>query len=198
MTEPVDLGIGGITVSREIHIAHFYHGRSQMQHVISPYIEAGLRNGEFVALVIDPSLAPIVLDDLGDEGRRAQSSGQLKVGSGAPTPEGMGEFAEALGRECADGGFARLRVASDMSYAASVGLDPLDMMRFEAMSDGAMPEGDEALVLCQYDLTAFPGSIIMDALKTHPLCVSGGLVQANPLHMDSRAFLEELAVRTAA
>ena len=195
---PIELGIGGIEAEKGIHIVHFYHGQSQMHDVLSPYVETGIQNGEFVALVIDPALAQGVLDKLGDMGKRALDLGQLRVANGAPTPEKMGEFAKGLALECADRSCDRLRVAADMSFAASVGLSPFELLCWEAMSDGNMPEGDEVAVLCQYDVTAFPGTIILDALRTHPLCVNGGVLQENVLHMESAVFLEELEARPTA
>ena len=32
-------------------------------------------------------------------------------------------------------------------------------------------EDAPAVFLCQYELSAFQGNVVMDALKTHPVCV---------------------------
>ncbi len=75
----IDLGIGGLEVNQGIHIAHFYYGSSQRMDVLSPYIRAGLQGGDFVVLVIDPKLAASILEDLGEQGKDAVTTGQLKT-----------------------------------------------------------------------------------------------------------------------
>jgi hypothetical protein len=43
------------------------------------------------------------------------------------------------------------------------------LMTWETMCN--LIDGPPAVFLCQYDLTHFPGSVVIDALKTHPLCI---------------------------
>ena len=51
------------------------------------------------------------------------------------------------------------------------------------------------MFLCQYELTAFLGSVVMDALKTHPLCVVSNAIHQNPYYQEPEAFLEQLRRR---
>ncbi len=55
-----------------------------------------------------------------------------------------------------------------------------------------------ALFFCQYDLTQFLGTVVLDALKTHPLCIIGSTIHQNPYYEDPEVFLEELRTRAAA
>src|SRR5258707_7559965 len=36
------------------------------------------------------------------------------------------------------------------------------------------------IVVCTYDLSKFRASVVMDALRTHPVVIIGGILQENP------------------
>ncbi len=56
-------------------------------------------------------------------------------------------------------------------------------------------ENPRAVFLCQYDLTAFRGNVVMDAMKTHPLCVVSNVIHQNPYYEKPEVFLDELRHR---
>ena len=56
-------------------------------------------------------------------------------------------------------------------------------------------ESPRAVFLCQYDLTPFRGDVVMDALKTHPLCVVSNVIHQNPYYEKPEVFLDELRHR---
>ena len=53
----------------------------------------------------------------------------------------------------------------------------------------------QAVFLCQYDLRRFVGSVIIDALKSHPLSIIGNAVLQNPYYLDPEDFLREIRNR---
>src|SRR5437868_4725393 len=57
-----------------------------------------------------------------------------------------------------------------------------------------LPRYDD-VVVCTYDLTRFPASIILDVLRTHPMAVLGGILQENPFFVGPDEFLRELHER---
>ena len=57
--------------------------------------------------------------------------------------------------------------------------------------------GPPAVFLCQYDLTQFHGNVVIDALKTHPLCIISNVIHWNPFYREPMVFLEELHHRQA-
>lgn len=59
-------------------------------------------------------------------------------------------------------------------------------------------ENPPAVFLCQYDLAQFLGSVVIDALKTHPLCIIGSAIHQNPFYEQPEVFLEALRRRHAA
>ena len=55
-----------------------------------------------------------------------------------------------------------------------------------------------AVFLCQYDLKQFMGSVVLDAFKTHPLCIVTNVIHQNPYFVEPGLFLEELRSRGSA
>ena len=56
-------------------------------------------------------------------------------------------------------------------------------------------ENARAVFLCQYDLATFLGNVVMDALKTHPICIVGNAIHENPFYEEPAVFLKELENR---
>ena len=53
----------------------------------------------------------------------------------------------------------------------------------------------EDVVICTYDLTKFGASVVMDALRTHPAVIIGGLLQENPFFVPPDQLLLEIRNR---
>ena len=53
-------------------------------------------------------------------------------------------------------------------------------------------ENPAAVFLCQYDLTTFLGTVVMDAMKTHPICIVGDVIHQNPYYENPKVYLEEI------
>jgi hypothetical protein len=53
-------------------------------------------------------------------------------------------------------------------------------------------------VICTYDLTKFGASVVMDALRTHPVVIIGGLLQENPFFVPPDQLLLEIRDRQSA
>jgi hypothetical protein len=66
----------------------------------------------------------------------------------------------------------------------------------EAMGTGqyVVAKYDDA-VICAYDLPKFGASVVMDALRTHPMVIIGALLHENPLFVPPDRFLLELRER---
>lgn len=58
-------------------------------------------------------------------------------------------------------------------------------------------ERPPAVFLCQYDLTAFLGHVVMDALRTHPICIISNALYQNPYYETPEVFLEQRRRRDA-
>ena len=53
-----------------------------------------------------------------------------------------------------------------------------DLIEYEIRVNYVIPKYEDTVV-CTYDLTKFGASAAMDALRTHPFVIIGGLVQEN-------------------
>ncbi|HET6178664.1 MAG TPA: hypothetical protein VFE61_17180, partial [Candidatus Sulfotelmatobacter sp.] len=51
------------------------------------------------------------------------------------------------------------------------------------------------MVICVYDLSKFNATVVMDALRTHPVVIVGGLLQENPFFVPPDQFLLEIRER---
>jgi hypothetical protein len=50
-------------------------------------------------------------------------------------------------------------------------------------------------VICAYDLSKFGASVVIDAMRTHPVVIVGGLLHENPFYVSPEQFLLELRER---
>lgn len=51
------------------------------------------------------------------------------------------------------------------------------------------------IVICAYDLSKFSASVAIDAMRTHPVVIVGGLLHENPFFVPPEQFLLELKER---
>jgi hypothetical protein len=69
-----------------------------------------------------------------------------------------------------------------------------DLIEFETRVNYVTPKYDN-IVICTYDLSKFNASVVMDALRTHPAVIVGGLLQENPFFIPPDQFLIEIKER---
>jgi hypothetical protein len=69
-----------------------------------------------------------------------------------------------------------------------------DLIEFETRVNYVVPKYDD-IVICAYDLAKFGASVVMDALRTHPVVILGGLLQENPFFVPPDQFLLEMRER---
>jgi len=69
-----------------------------------------------------------------------------------------------------------------------------DLIEFETRVNYVVPKYEDA-VICAYDLTKFSASVVMDALRTHPVVIIGGLLQENPFFVSPDQLLLEIRER---
>lgn len=191
----VPLGFGGLYASVGDHIGHFYQTGEERTNLVVSFLRAGLEAGEKCMYFMNPGPREELEDGLADAGipvKAVMDSGELIVDEGADNPEAM---QDTLGSALAEipGRFPLLRWGGDMTWA--LGKLPTTEMLMEWETHCNVIENPRAVFLCQYDLTAFRGNVVMDALKTHPLCVVSNAIHQNPYYEKPQAFLEELRRR---
>ena len=193
----IPLGFGGATATVGDHITHFYRGEAEMFSVLGPYIAAGLERGERCAVICSPDSAikfRAWLDARGLDAAAAEASGQLFLHPGEASRDDMHTLFDRVVAESTDAGYPFVRLAGDGGWALAGRATTGEMLRWEALYD-ELSDGLSMLALCQFDLTRFGGDVVMDALRSHPLCIMGEVLVHNALHADPTELLEELAER---
>jgi hypothetical protein len=69
-----------------------------------------------------------------------------------------------------------------------------DLIEFETLVNHAVVKYND-VVVCAYDLSKFGASVAIDALRTHPMVIVGGLLQENPFFVPPDQFLVEMRER---
>jgi hypothetical protein len=69
-----------------------------------------------------------------------------------------------------------------------------DLIEYETRINYVIPKYNDE-VICTYDLTKFGASVVMDALRTHPVVIIGGLLQENPFFVPPDQLLLEIRER---
>ena len=92
------------------------------------------------------------------------------------------------------GGYAQTRFLAHMEWALVDLPGVEDLIEFETRVNYVVPKYDDA-VICAYDLSKFDASVVMDALRTHPVVIIGGLLQENPFFVSPDQFLLEIRER---
>lgn len=193
--QPIDLGFAGIEVSLGDHVGHYYQQADECVSVATDILAAGLGEAgdKCVCLAVPDTLVRIKasLYDRGIDTAAAIRSGQLVMFTGHGSPD---ELKARMHRELASvpGKYRLLRWLGDMTWAFDKMATAETLMEFECVSN---VEKMPAVVFCQYDIRRFPGHVIVDALKSHPLSIIGDTIYENPYFMDPTEFLEELHTR---
>jgi hypothetical protein len=94
-------------------------------------------------------------------------------------------------------GYAQTRILGQMEWALLDLPGVGDLIEYETRLNYVIPKY-ESPVICTYDLTKFGASVAMDALRTHPLVIIGGLLQENPFFVPPDQLLLEIQERRSA
>ena len=129
------------------------------------------------------------LADTGIEVNDVLASGRLVLGEGKTQPEEMrGWYTEVIAR--AQGKYPLIRWGGDMTWSFEKMPKSETLMEWESMC--SIIEDPPAIFFCQYDLTKFLGSVVVDAMKTHPFCIISKVIHQNPFYEKPEDFLERL------
>ncbi len=192
----VSLGIGDLSVSIGDHIGHFYQNEDEWRAVLIPFLTTGLAAGHKCVYMVSPEHGrEEIMEELLAEGIGAESviaSDQLVLAEGRTKPEEMKDFLNSIIAEAA-GRFPLTRWGGDMTWSLKTMPTSETLMEWETMCN--VMDDIPAVFLCQYDLTQFLGNVILDAMKTHPLCIVGNVIHQNPFYIEPEIFLEGIRSR---
>ena len=138
-----------------------------------PFLDAGLRAGDLVALTCPPDTVALLSSELGEKAMAVESEPRISL-LGARAPDALTMCRRYLERAVAGGetgGSGRLRVVAEVDF----GNDPADWregQRFESVYNrllGAAPVS----AICLYDRRRLPTAVVESAAATHPQLVRG-------------------------
>jgi DcmR-like sensory protein len=199
------LELAGGTLGQHRHICAFFNGIDEQHRVLRSFIKDGFERGDKAFHLVDPERREDHLRRLAEaeiEVEEAMGTGQLEV---RPWQDGplhgdrfdqdtwLASFEQVLQSGPASG-YAHTRFVAQMEWALVdlPGVD--DLIEFETQVNYVCPKYDDA-VICSYDLSKFGASVVMDALRTHPAVIIGGLLQENPFFVPPDQYLLEIRER---
>ena len=190
------------------HVCAFFDGMREQRRVLRSFITDGFDARDKAFHLVDPERRDEHLGWLAEAGidtEDAVSRGQLEVRSWQEGPlhgdafdqdAWLARFEQVLQSGPA-AGYAGTRFLAQMEWALVDLPGVEDLIEFETHVNDVVPKYDD-IVICAYDLTRFGAKVVMDALRTHPVVLIGGLLQENPFFVPPDRFLLELRERRAA
>jgi hypothetical protein len=190
------------------HVCAFFNSFDEQYRVLGPFLKDGFERGDKAFHLVDPDRRDEHLRRLAAGGvdvQAALGTGQLEVrpwqdgplrGNRFDQDTWLASFEQVLQSGPA-AGYAQTRFLAHMEWALVdlPGVD--DLIEFETRVNYVVPKYEHA-VICAYDLTKFGASVVMDALRTHPLVIIGGLLQENPFFVSPDQLLLEIRGRRSA
>ena len=167
------------------HGAAVVASEAELLAVALPFVDAGLRAGDLVALSCPPDTAALLCRELGERAGSVESDPGLSL-IGSRAPDALTLRRQYLERALASGaGGLRLLVEADF------GSDPADWregQRFESVTN-RLPGGGPIAALCLYDRRRVSPAVVHSAAATHPSLVDGATWAANPSFQDPGSYI---------
>jgi MEDS: MEthanogen/methylotroph, DcmR Sensory domain len=176
--------------------------------VLRSFIRDGFDLREKSFHLVDPERREEHLGWLAEAGidvPEAMGTGQLEVrpwqdgplrGSRFDQETWLVSFEQALQSGPA-AGYPRTRFFAHMEWALVDLPGVEDLIEFEARVNYVISRYENA-VICAYDLMKFGASVMIDALRTHPVVIISGVLHENPFYVPPDQLLPEIQERRSA
>jgi anti-sigma regulatory factor (Ser/Thr protein kinase) len=179
------------------HGAAIVSSQDEMLAAALPFLDAGLRTGDLVALTCPPETVALLSSELGERARAVESDPRISL-LGARAPDALTMCRRYLERAIAagsSGGSGRLRIVAEVD----LGSDPADWregQRFEAVYNRLLA-GAPVSALCLYDRRRLPAGVVESAAATHPELVRGITWSVNGGFQDPGVYVPSLPLPRA-
>ena len=206
MADSVSLGFNGLEAQPGTHICGIYAGERQLNEIVLPFLETGLRAGDKCMCIVDsvePAQIIAKLDPDLDPRHRADvnqlvvmRSSHVFCRSGRfSANETIGLWKAAVSEAMYDSRFEMVRAVNTWSQHDVV-VDPEEHLLLESEMNRVMPLYRQVMV-CLYDLEQFGGTLIFDLLRTHSRLLLGGMLLENPYYKTPDEVMAETAASQA-
>jgi anti-sigma regulatory factor (Ser/Thr protein kinase) len=175
------------------HGAAVVGSERELLAVALPFLDAGLRAGDLVALTCPPETVALICRELGERANAVESDRRMSL-LGARAPDALTMCRRYLERAMATGS-GRLRVVAEVDF----GSDPADWregQRFESVYNRLLGDAPVAAI-CLYDRRRLPAPVVDSAAATHPVLVRGGTWSANRSFQDPGDYVPALPLPRA-
>jgi hypothetical protein len=204
-TESHSVEFAGGDHGRRRHICAFFNSADEEHRVLRSFFKDGFDQGDKAFHLVNPELREDHLKRLAEAGINVQETmdtGQLEVRPWQDAPLRGGRFDqdtwlasfEQVLQSGPAAGYAQTRFLAHMEWALVDLPGVEDLIEFETRVNYVVPKYDD-IVICAYDLSKFGAGVVMDALRTHPAVIVGGLLQVNPFFVPPEQFLLEIKDR---
>jgi hypothetical protein len=201
-TESHSPQFAGGSLGGQRHICAFFNSSDEEHRVLGSFIKEGFEKGDKAFHLVNPVLREDHLRRLGEAGvdvQKATEAGQLEVRPWQDAPLKGGRFDqdswlvsfEKVLQSGPASGYPQTRFLAHMEWALVDLPGVEDLIEFETRVNYVVPKYND-IVICAYDLSKFSASVVMDALRTHPVVIIGGILQENPFFIPPDQFLLEL------
>src|SRR5712692_456437 len=195
----------GGSLGGQRHICAFFNSTDEEHRVLRSFIKDGFDRGDKAFHLVDPEQREEHLRRLAEAGinvHRAIDTGQLEVRrwqdaylrGGHFDQNAMLALIEEVLQSAHTAGYPLTRLLAHMEWALldKPGVD--NLVEYETRLNYVLPKYDDPVV-CTYDLSKFPASMVMDIMRTHPVVIIGGILQENPFFVPPDQFLLEMKER---
>ena len=204
-SESQSLRLAGGNLAGQRHICAFFNGADEEYRVLRSFYKDGIDRGEKAFHIVDPELREEHVKRLAEAGinvEQAMASGQMEVlpwqqayFRGDRFDQGaMLALLEEMLQSGAAAGYPLTRLLAHMEWALQdkPGVD--DLVEYEIRVNHVLDKYDD-IVMCAYDLSKFGANVAIDAMRTHPVVIVGGLLHENPFFVPPEQFLLEIKER---
>lgn len=199
LNDRVAMGFGDLTVEPGAHVGHFYQTDEERRDLLLPFLARGIREGDRCVYLLQPEARrDHLLDALAQGGvdvEEALDDGRLEIRPGLRDPGDLEELL-AGNAELVPSRYPLLRWGGDLAWAREEMEGSRDLLRWESACN-TFDHRERAVFFCQYPLSEFSGSVVMETLQTHPVSIVGRSVQENSLYREPEAFLADLEEQSA-
>jgi hypothetical protein len=197
--------LAGTSLGRHSHVCAFFSSLDEQHRVLGSFIKDGLDRGDKAFHLVDPELREDHLRRLGEAGidvGETLGRGQLEVRPWQDGPLRGGRFdqytwlasVEEVLRSGPAAGYPQTRFLAHMEWALVDLPGVEDLIEFETLVNYVIVKYEDP-VICAYDLAKFGGRVVLDALRTHPAVIMGGILVENPFFVPPDQFLLEIRGR---
>ncbi len=195
----------GGNLAGQRHICAFFNSIDEEHRVLRSFFKDGFDRGEKATHIVDPEKREEHLKRLAEAGinvQQAMSTGQLELRPWRETylrgdrfdQDATLALIEEILQSGAAAGYALTRLVAHMEWALLNKPGVNNLVEYETRLNYVLPKYNDA-VICTYDLTKFPASLVMDIMRTHPVVIIGGILQENPFYVPPDQFLREIRER---